>query len=168
MQYYVCDRKFYLSVFTKMSTFLHRPEMAYMPRDMISLPALKQTMGNKAVERRKRTQILQKARLRREVLQWCVTNPPTWVQSRVVVHWPCFRLWRLSAVMNLGFRVISLYSSILHIQTMSLYNFSDIWLVLLVLRDARLVGGTCLILKVIWCNIVVFRPVWRWVCRFSS
>ncbi|KAI0208834.1 hypothetical protein LSAT2_006450 [Lamellibrachia satsuma] len=45
------------------------PEMAYMPRDMISLPALKQTMGNKAVERRKRTQILQKARLRREVLQ---------------------------------------------------------------------------------------------------
>ena len=47
----------------------HRPEMAYMPRDMISLPALKQTMGNKAVERRKRTQILQKARLRREVLQ---------------------------------------------------------------------------------------------------
>lgn len=33
----------------------------------VCLPALKQTMGNKAIERRKRTQVLQRARLRKEV-----------------------------------------------------------------------------------------------------
>ncbi|XP_076434951.1 coiled-coil domain-containing protein 74B-like [Babylonia areolata] len=43
------------------------PEVAYI-RDTVSLPALKQTVGNKAVERRKRTQILQKAKLRREIV----------------------------------------------------------------------------------------------------
>lgn len=42
------------------------PEVAYI-RDTVSLPALKQTVGNRAVERRKRTQILQKAKLRKEV-----------------------------------------------------------------------------------------------------
>lgn len=43
------------------------PDIAYI-RDTLSLPALKQTVGNKAVERRKRTQILQKAKLRREIV----------------------------------------------------------------------------------------------------
>lgn len=42
------------------------PDIAYI-QDTLSLPALKQTVGNKAVERRKRTQILQKAKMRREV-----------------------------------------------------------------------------------------------------
>ncbi|XP_013412048.1 coiled-coil domain-containing protein 74A-like [Lingula anatina] len=45
------------------------PEVAYIASsEKVSLPALTQTVGNKAVERRKRTQILQKARLRKEVL----------------------------------------------------------------------------------------------------
>lgn len=44
------------------------PDVSYISRDNVSLPALKQTMGTKAVERRRRTQILQKARLRKEVL----------------------------------------------------------------------------------------------------
>lgn len=43
------------------------PEVAYI-RDTVSLPALKQTVGNRAVERRKRTQILQKAKLRKEIV----------------------------------------------------------------------------------------------------
>ncbi|KAK7087240.1 coiled-coil domain-containing protein 74B-like [Littorina saxatilis] len=43
------------------------PEVAYI-RDTVSLPALRQTIGTKAVDRRKRTQILQKAKLRREVV----------------------------------------------------------------------------------------------------
>ena len=46
-----------------------RPDIAYIQNESLSLPALKQTMGNKAVERRKRTQILQKARFKNEVLQ---------------------------------------------------------------------------------------------------
>ncbi len=45
-----------------------RPDIAYIQRDSVSLPALKQTLGNKAVERHKRTQILQKSRLQKEVL----------------------------------------------------------------------------------------------------
>lgn len=45
------------------------PEIAYIQRDSVNLPALKQTVSNKAVERKKRTQILQKARLKKEVLQ---------------------------------------------------------------------------------------------------
>ncbi|XP_060564743.1 uncharacterized protein LOC132723954 isoform X3 [Ruditapes philippinarum] len=45
------------------------PEIAYIQRDMVNLPALKQTVSNKAVERKKRTQILQKARLKKEVMQ---------------------------------------------------------------------------------------------------
>lgn len=45
-----------------------RPEIAYIQRDTVNLPALKQTVSNKAVERKKRTQILQKARLKKEVL----------------------------------------------------------------------------------------------------
>ncbi|XP_053376286.1 coiled-coil domain-containing protein 74A-like isoform X2 [Mercenaria mercenaria] len=44
------------------------PEIAYIQRDMVNLPALKQTVSNKAVERKKRTQILQKARLKKEVM----------------------------------------------------------------------------------------------------
>jgi len=44
------------------------PEVAYIQHDQVTLPALKQTMGNKAIERRKRTQMLQKSRQRREVL----------------------------------------------------------------------------------------------------
>ncbi|XP_074642197.1 coiled-coil domain-containing protein 74A-like [Tubulanus polymorphus] len=44
------------------------PNVAYAQRDNASLPALKQTLGNKAAERRKRTQILQKARLKKEIL----------------------------------------------------------------------------------------------------
>ncbi|XP_041349745.1 coiled-coil domain-containing protein 74B-like [Gigantopelta aegis] len=43
------------------------PEGVYL-QDTLTLPALKQTVSNKAIERRKRTQILQKARLRKEVL----------------------------------------------------------------------------------------------------
>ncbi|GFO16372.1 coiled-coil domain-containing protein 74a [Plakobranchus ocellatus] len=39
------------------------PEIAYI-RENVSLPALRQTVGNKAVERRKRTQVLQRAKLR--------------------------------------------------------------------------------------------------------
>lgn len=45
------------------------PEIAYIQRDSVNLPALKQTVSNKAIERKKRTQILQKARLNKEVLQ---------------------------------------------------------------------------------------------------
>ena len=48
--------------------FPYRPDVAYIQKDPLSLPALKQTMGNKAIERRKRTQILHKTRFRREVL----------------------------------------------------------------------------------------------------
>lgn len=44
------------------------PEIAYIQRDTVNLPALKQTVSNKAMERKKRTQILQKARLKNEVL----------------------------------------------------------------------------------------------------
>lgn len=44
------------------------PEVAYIQSEKVSLPALTQTVGNKAVERRKRTQILQKARLKKEVM----------------------------------------------------------------------------------------------------
>ena len=44
------------------------PDIAYINHDSVVLPALKQTVGNKAAERRRRTQILQKARLRKEVL----------------------------------------------------------------------------------------------------
>lgn len=44
------------------------PEIAYIQRDMVNLPALKQTVSNKAIERKKRTQILQKARLKKEVM----------------------------------------------------------------------------------------------------
>ncbi|GFR90643.1 coiled-coil domain-containing protein 74A [Elysia marginata] len=40
-----------------------QPEIAYI-RENVSLPALRQTVGNKAVERRKRTQVLQRAKLR--------------------------------------------------------------------------------------------------------
>ncbi|CAD5111892.1 DgyrCDS1155 [Dimorphilus gyrociliatus] len=45
------------------------PEMSYAQQkdSSVCLPALKQTMGNKAIERRKRTQVLQRARLRKEV-----------------------------------------------------------------------------------------------------
>ncbi|KAL3856159.1 hypothetical protein ACJMK2_010944 [Sinanodonta woodiana] len=43
------------------------PEVAYIQQDAMTLPALKQTVSNKAMERRKRTQILQKARLKKEV-----------------------------------------------------------------------------------------------------
>lgn len=43
------------------------PDIAYIQKDALSLPALKQTMGNKAIERRKRTQILHKTRFRKEV-----------------------------------------------------------------------------------------------------
>ncbi|KAF6018764.1 CCDC74B [Bugula neritina] len=50
------------------STTRKLPDIAYISRDNVSLPALKNTMGTKAVERRKRTQILQKARLHKEVL----------------------------------------------------------------------------------------------------
>ena len=45
-----------------------RPEIAYIQRDTVNLPALKQTVSNKAMERKKRTQILQKARLKKEVM----------------------------------------------------------------------------------------------------
>ncbi|WAR02497.1 CC74B-like protein [Mya arenaria] len=45
------------------------PEIAYIQRDSVNLPALKQTVSNKAIERKKRSQILQKARLKKEVLQ---------------------------------------------------------------------------------------------------
>ncbi|XP_067649420.1 coiled-coil domain-containing protein 74B-like [Haliotis asinina] len=44
------------------------PDIAYIQRDNVTLPALKQTVSNRAMERRKRTQILQKARMRNEVL----------------------------------------------------------------------------------------------------
>lgn len=44
------------------------PEIAYIQRDNVNLPALKQTVSNKAIERKKRTQILQKARLKKEVM----------------------------------------------------------------------------------------------------
>lgn len=44
------------------------PEVAYVNRETVTLPALKQTVSNQNVERRKRTQILQKARLRKEVI----------------------------------------------------------------------------------------------------
>lgn len=44
------------------------PEIAYIQRDTVNLPALKQTVSNKAMERKKRTQILQKARLKKEVM----------------------------------------------------------------------------------------------------
>ncbi|XP_048753462.2 coiled-coil domain-containing protein 74B-like isoform X1 [Ostrea edulis] len=44
------------------------PEVAYINRETVTLPALKQTIGNQNVERKKRTQILQKARLRKEVI----------------------------------------------------------------------------------------------------
>ncbi|XP_021370442.1 coiled-coil domain-containing protein 74A-like isoform X1 [Mizuhopecten yessoensis] len=44
------------------------PDIAYIQRDTVNLPALKQTVSNKAIERRKRTQILQKARLHKEIL----------------------------------------------------------------------------------------------------
>ncbi|XP_064612859.1 coiled-coil domain-containing protein 74A-like isoform X2 [Liolophura sinensis] len=43
------------------------PDIAYIQRENVTLPALKQTVGNKAVERRKRTQVLQKARMKKEV-----------------------------------------------------------------------------------------------------
>ncbi|XP_025091079.1 uncharacterized protein LOC112562201 isoform X2 [Pomacea canaliculata] len=43
------------------------PDIAYI-RDTVSLPALRQTVSNKAVERRKRTQILQKAKTRKELI----------------------------------------------------------------------------------------------------
>ncbi|KAL4223629.1 Coiled coil protein 74 [Mactra antiquata] len=45
------------------------PDIAYIQRDTVNLPALKQTVSNKAIERKKRTQILQKARLKKEVMQ---------------------------------------------------------------------------------------------------
>ena len=57
--------------------FLSSPDLAYIQRDQVMLPALKQTMGNKAIERRKRTQILQKSRQRREVLHWHTPLTPT-------------------------------------------------------------------------------------------
>ncbi|KAJ8313111.1 hypothetical protein KUTeg_009220 [Tegillarca granosa] len=44
------------------------PDIAYIRKDNLALPALKQTVSNKATERRKRTQILQKARLRNEII----------------------------------------------------------------------------------------------------
>ncbi|XP_052270342.1 coiled-coil domain-containing protein 74B-like [Dreissena polymorpha] len=44
------------------------PEIAYIQRDSVNLPALKQTVSNQAMERKKRTQILQKARLKKEIL----------------------------------------------------------------------------------------------------
>ncbi|XP_062614350.1 uncharacterized protein LOC134276083 isoform X2 [Saccostrea cucullata] len=44
------------------------PEVAYINRETVTLPALKQTVSNQNVERKKRTQILQKARLRKEVI----------------------------------------------------------------------------------------------------
>ncbi len=66
--------------------FVHfSPDIAYIQRDNVMLPALKQTMGNKAIERRKRTQILQKARVRREVLHWPwpLTSDPFLYRLRV-------------------------------------------------------------------------------------
>lgn len=45
-----------------------RPASAYVTHDSTLLPALKQTMGNKASDRRKRLQILQKTRTNREIL----------------------------------------------------------------------------------------------------
>jgi hypothetical protein len=56
-------------IFELICPFGFSPDIAYIQRDALSLPALKQTMGNKAIERRKRTQILHKSRFRREVLQ---------------------------------------------------------------------------------------------------
>ncbi|CAH1802639.1 unnamed protein product [Owenia fusiformis] len=44
------------------------PDVAYASKENVSLPALKSTVGNKATERKKRTQILQKSRMRKEVL----------------------------------------------------------------------------------------------------
>ncbi|KAK3083698.1 hypothetical protein FSP39_001688 [Pinctada imbricata] len=44
------------------------PEVAYINRETVTLPALKQTVSNQSVERRKRTQILQKARMKREII----------------------------------------------------------------------------------------------------
>ncbi|XP_064650782.1 coiled-coil domain-containing protein 74B-like isoform X1 [Lineus longissimus] len=50
------------------------PNVAYLPKapppadNAMQLPAMRQTLGNRAAERKKRTQILQKARLRKEVL----------------------------------------------------------------------------------------------------
>ncbi|KAK6190643.1 hypothetical protein SNE40_002462 [Patella caerulea] len=43
------------------------PDLAYVQRDNVSLPALKHTVSNKATERQKRTQVIQKARLREEL-----------------------------------------------------------------------------------------------------
>ncbi|XP_066304268.1 coiled-coil domain-containing protein 74A-like isoform X1 [Branchiostoma lanceolatum] len=45
------------------------PEAAFRETEKVSLPALKSTLGNKNVERRKRVQAAQKSRLRKEVLQ---------------------------------------------------------------------------------------------------
>lgn len=45
------------------------PDAAHIQRDAVMLPALKQTMGNKAIERRKRTQTLQKTRTQRRQVQ---------------------------------------------------------------------------------------------------
>lgn len=55
----------YLKLHSLMSFF--RPEIAYV-QDSVSLPALRQTMGNKAIERRKRTQVLQQDKLKHSVL----------------------------------------------------------------------------------------------------
>ena len=51
------------------------PEIAYI-RENVSLPALKHTVGNKAVERRKRTQVLQKAKLRPAGITGVTGVPP--------------------------------------------------------------------------------------------
>ena len=56
-----------IMIFFSPLQFDFRPDIAYITRDNVSLPALKNTMGTKAAERRKRTQILQKARLHKEV-----------------------------------------------------------------------------------------------------
>lgn len=42
---------------------LNRPDIAYIQKDNVTLPALKHSVSNKAMERKKRSQILQKARL---------------------------------------------------------------------------------------------------------
>ena len=45
--------------------FCYSPELNFVVKDSLSLPALKQTLpGNRAAERRRRTQILRRGRMK--------------------------------------------------------------------------------------------------------
>ena len=75
-----------------------RPEVAYINRETVTLPALKQTVSNQNVERRKRTQILQKARMKREVIPWYTefgAVVPGLMQTLLAAHWSVSNIFRL-------------------------------------------------------------------------